>query len=71
MATILWEKELNEPGIVAEMRTESGVRVFIHNGAYFGKTREEKEARKREAFRVAQEIVNRAYIRNAEQEKLQ
>lgn len=63
MAQLIWERELNEPGIVAEYRSEGGVRVLIHNGAYFGISKEENERRKREAFRVAQEIMERAYMR--------
>lgn len=58
MAELLWHKELNEPGIVAEYRTEGGVKVYIHNGAYVHATSEEKERRKREAYRVAQRIVD-------------
>lgn len=69
MATIIWEKELNEPGIVCEMRTDAGVTVYIHNGAYFGVSREEKERRKQKSLQVAQEIVTRAYLRKMEEEK--
>lgn len=63
MATLIWKKELTEPGIVAEYRTEGGVKVLIHNGAYINATKEERERRKAEAMRVAQQIVNQYCMR--------
>lgn len=59
MAQLVWRKDLDEPGIVAEYIAAGGVRVLIHNGAYVNASKAERMRRKDEAMRVAQKLVDK------------
>lgn len=59
MAQLVWRKDLDEPGIVAEYIAAGGVKVLIHNGAYVNASKEERMRRKAEAMREAQRQVDR------------
>ena len=54
--------ERTDKVVVMEMRA-AGVRVLIRNDAYLGISPEERARRLENARRVAQEIVNRDYMR--------
>lgn len=63
MPEIIWsDLGRKDKGVVMEMRA-AGVRVLIRNDAYLGTSAEEQARRRENARRIAQEIVDRDYMR--------